>query len=209
MAIIAKKPEGEETFEPIPEGVHLAVCYGIVDLGTHYSEKYDKKYRKIRIFWEIPEETFEKDGKEIPRFISKEYTNSLGDKSNLTKDLQAWRGKKFTEEELAGFDLENIINKGCQLQVIHSDDKKHANIAAIMAMPKGIKAPKPINENVYFDLDSGDSIEVIDELMLALPEWIQNKIKESETYLALKYNKDDECENINADDLIGEDEIPF
>jgi len=42
--------------------------------------------------------------------ISKRYTMSLGEQSTLRKDLESWRGKKFTPEELQGFDLNACID---------------------------------------------------------------------------------------------------
>jgi hypothetical protein len=183
MSIIAKQ-EHEGNFSPIPEGVHTAQCYAIVDLGVHYSEKFDKKSRKVQVMWELPEEQFEYEGETKPRVISKEYTLSLGEKANLRKDLQAWRGKAFTEEELQGFDLKNVLGKGCQLQIIHTEKngKTYGNIASIMGLPKGMKMAEPINDAVYFDLEDPNALSDMD----MLPEWVQNKIKESETYAALK-----------------------
>jgi hypothetical protein len=188
MSIIAKQ-ENESSFSPIPEGVHTAQCYAIVDLGVHYSEKFDKKSRKVQIMWELPEEKYEHEGQELPRVISKEYTLSLGEKANLRKDLQAWRGKAFTEEELQGFDLKNVLGKGCQLQIIHTEKngKTYGNIASIMGLPKGMKLAEPINDAVYFDLESPEAIQDMD----ILPTWVQDKIKDSETYAALKESQPD------------------
>jgi hypothetical protein len=182
MAIIAKQ-ENENTFSPIPEGVHTAQCYAIVDLGIHYSEKFDKKAHKVQVMWELPEEKYEYEGEELPRVISKEYTLSLGEKANLRKDLQAWRGKAFTDEELQGFDLKNVLGKGCQLQIIHTEKngKTYSNIASIMGLPKGMKMGEPINNAIYFDLEAPDALQDMD----ILPAWIQDKIKASETYAAL------------------------
>ncbi|MHA1379626.1 MAG: hypothetical protein ACTSRG_14730 [Candidatus Helarchaeota archaeon] len=47
---------------------------------------------------------------------------SLHAKATMRKFLESWRGKKFTKEELEGFDLQKILGKPCQLQIIHSDD---------------------------------------------------------------------------------------
>jgi hypothetical protein len=182
MAIIAKQ-ENESNFSPIPEGVHTAQCYAIVDLGIHYSEKFDKKAHKVQIMWELPDEKYEHEGEELPRVISKEYTLSLGEKANLRKDLQAWRGKTFTEEELQGFDLKNVLGKGCQLQIIHTEKngKTYSNIASIMGLPKGMKMGEPINDAIYFDLEDPNALSDMD----ILPAWVQDKIKASETYAAM------------------------
>lgn len=208
MAIIAKS-DSEKKFDPISEGVHLAVCYGIIDLGDQWSEQFKKTSRKIQLLWELPHETYiDKDGQERPRFTSKEYTLSLGEKSTLRKDLQAWRNKAFTEDELAGFDLQNILGKACQISIIHKENNGalRANIAGIMALTKGTQTPPLINQPIYFDLNSEDPIEIINEYLNLLPEWIKNKVKESSTYKDLSVIKDNQDD---IDDLIGDDEIPF
>lgn len=182
MAIIAKQ-ENESNFSPIPEGVHTAQCYAIVDLGVHYSERFDKKSRKVQIMWELPDEQFEHEGEMKPRVISKEYTLSLNEKANLLKDLQAWRGRAFTEEELQGFDLQNVLGKGCQLQIIHTEKngKTYGNIASIMGLPKGMKLGETINTPIYFDLEDPNALSDMD----MLPAWVQDKIKASETYASM------------------------
>ena len=185
MTIIARQSTESITFEPIPEGVHLAVCYAVIDLGLQYSEKFDKYSRQVAIMWEIPGERIETDDSNKPKVLSKIFTNSLGEKANLKKCLEAWRGKKFGEDELQGFDMVNILKKGCQLQVLHSEKngKIYSNIVGFMALPKGVKTPEPENKIIYFDLSYGDNnLEVIKAEMKKLPEWIQNLIKESQTY---------------------------
>lgn len=181
MAILAKK--NGEGFDPISQGVHVAVCYSVIDLGLQYSEMFSKSTRKILITLEIPEETITVEGKELPRAISKEYSLSLSEKSTLRKDLEAWRGKAFTEAELEGFDLAAIVGKGCQIQVIHKESggKTHANIASIMGLPKGVKVGDTVNEHIYFDLETPESLSLLGKI----PQWIQDKIKKSETYQAL------------------------
>lgn len=178
MAIIAKK--NGEGFDPVNEGVYVSICYSIIDLGMQYSEMYANSSRKILVTFEIPEETITIEGKEMSRAISKEYTLSLSEKSNLRKDLQAWRGKAFTEAELEGFDLKNLLGKGCQIQVIHKDsgNKTYANIASIMGLPKGMKVGETVNEHIYFDLEASESLSLLGKI----PQWIQDKIMKSETY---------------------------
>jgi hypothetical protein len=81
--------------------------YGIIDLGTHTEDSPQfgrKTQHKMMIQWECPEYRIEieKDGKklDLPRAISRRYTMSLGKKANLRKDLEAWRGKPFTDDEV-------------------------------------------------------------------------------------------------------------
>lgn len=181
MPIIASaKSKG---FEPVSEGAHVAICTAVVDLGEQYSERYDKTQRKVMLTWEVPDETIEVDGQQKPRVISKEYTLSLGEKAVLRAHLEAWRGKAFTERELAGFDLKAVLGKACQIQIVHTEKNgnTYANIKSIMSMPKGMAAPPSESELTYFALDDPDSLAMLQ----ILPKWIQDKIQKSGTYAAL------------------------
>lgn len=142
MSIIASAKSGKE-FQPAPAGTHAAVCCDIVDLGTlevTFGGK-TKSQHKIRVVWQIDEER--DDGK--PFTVGKRYTLSLHEKSNLRKDLESWRGKSFTPEELDGFDLEVLIGIGCMVNIIHQPKQDGgqpwANVAAVMKLLKGMSAP--------------------------------------------------------------------
>lgn len=167
------------SIEPIEEGTHLGVCNMLVDLGMQFNEVYKNSSRKVLIGWEIPDETIELDDGPHPRQISKRYTASLNEKSTLRSDLAAWRGRDFTPEELAAFDLRNIVGASCLINVIHkeSNGKTYANIGNIMALPKGMAKGKLSEPAVIFDLDT-DPVEDVDKL----PKWIGDIIKKSETY---------------------------
>lgn len=143
MAIVAKETGG--SFTPAPEGTHAAVCVDIVDLGmleVSFNNK-TKHQHKIRVSWQIAEDR--EDGK--PFLVSKRYTLSLHEKAALRKDLESWRGRSFTPEELRGFDVETVLGHGCLINVIHAPNPKggspYANISAIMRAPKGMEVPTP------------------------------------------------------------------
>lgn len=180
--------EGSSTSIPLlPEDTYPAVCNMLVDLGEQYSEKFDKTSRQILIMWEIPSEKL--DNGESRR-LSKTYTASLNSKGNLRRDLIAWRGRDFTVDELKAFDLKNIVGAPCMLQVIHrvgQDGTKRAVIGGIMKLPKGMPVPGLTNGWTVYDLDADDAEEKIDDL----PEWIQERIKGSETWKHLAEAKDE------------------
>ena len=134
MSIIARDNQKEWT--PAPEGLHQAVCVDVIDLGE-VDTAWGKK-PKVRVVWQI-EEISPDDNKRCR--VQKQYTISLSEKANLRKDLECWRGRKFTSEELKGFDLEKLVGVNCQLQIIHNlsdEGKTYANIQAIIAAAKGI-----------------------------------------------------------------------
>ena len=172
MALIAKNTQ--DSFEPIPDGIYQAVCIGLIDIGTQYNQKFDKKAHQIILTWEIPELTFSKDGKDLPRQISKKYSLTLGEKSNLRKDLRSWRGRDFTEEELAGFNMENILGKNCMLQILSEKkgEKTYSNINSVLPLYKGMEI-KVASSLISYTIGEGDIPE-------AVPGWIKEMIMASE-----------------------------
>lgn len=150
-------------FKPVPEGAYIATCVRLIDLGTQITtfQGADKLQRKVLVAWEVPDEIVEYDGEQRPALIMSRYTASLSDKANLRKHLEAWRGRRFTDDELKGFDLKNVLGKPCQIQVVHSPDGAYANVAAIMALPKGTSPPAIHHPLIHFSLDEGEFSEGI------------------------------------------------
>ena len=158
MSLIASA-SGKD-FENAPEGVAVSRCYRIIDLGTQVSDFQGqrKSAHKILISWELLG-TSNSEGK--PFTIGKKYTLSLSDKATLRKDLEAWRGRKFTPAELEGFDISKLINAPCMLNVIHAekDGKTYANIGSIMPLAGGMVAPQLTQDKVLFSL--GDFVQQV------------------------------------------------
>ena len=167
------------SYAPIEEGTHLGVCSMLVDLGMQYSEVYKNSSRKILIGWEIPDETIETEDGPKPRMISKRYTASLNESANLRLDLEAWRGRAFTDQELEGFDLKNIAGKSCLINVVHktSNGKTYANIGSVMALPKGMKPGQLSEPPLIYDIDD-DPLEAVNDL----PGWIKDIVVKSQSY---------------------------
>jgi hypothetical protein len=135
MAITVSANGGGD-YTPAPAGVHQAVCCDVVDLGLVETEWQGqrKTAHKVRLVWQI--DALMNDGR--PYTVSSRYTASLHEKSRLRADLQSWRGRPFTAEELAAFDLEKLLGAGCLLNVVHTarNGKSYADIVAIMPLPK-------------------------------------------------------------------------
>ena len=167
--------------KPVEAGTHMAVCYGLVDIGHQYNEKYKKSTHKVIVMFELLDETITtKDGNEINRTMSSRYTMSLSEKAVLYKDLISWRGQPFTDDELKGFNLRNIVGAPCLLSVVRTERNgtTYANISGIMKMPKSMSAAVvPTLDKIIFDLDESD-LSKMDEL----PKWIQELIKASDEY---------------------------
>ena len=179
---------GGADFEPVPEGVYRGICYALYDLGTHYDEMYKKDSHQCLIMWELPDADpieIEKDGvkKTMPRSISKFYTLSLGDRANLRKDLEGWRGRGFTPVELEGFDIKNILGVACQIQVIHKTNQKgdvKQKVAAVLAMPQGSEAITAVNALRYFSFEDNmdlpaETTDGIAKIITSSKEWIERQ----------------------------------
>lgn len=186
MALIAKQPEQRVIVEPISAGMHVAVCYAVVDLGVHFSEVWQKEQHKILLIWETDEEMTTVDGEVKPKSISKEFVLSLHEKSDLYKTLISWRGRAFTPLELEGFDVKNVLGAPCLLNIVsvEKNDKEYANIGGITPLMKGQQPPELKNKKIYFEL-SKETLGEIDEL----PKWIGEKIRKSITYQELTVKK--------------------
>ena len=130
--------------------------------------------------FELPNVTYEKDGVAQARMISREFTASFGEKSNLRKMLESWRGRTFTPDEVKAFDISKLAGAPCMLSVIHSTkgDKTFANINGIIQVPTGVTVPERVHPTIIYDIADLDKSEVFGQI----PEWIQNKIKESEEF---------------------------
>lgn len=181
MSLIVKEPEGNSKFPPIEPGTYPAVCCGVLDVGEHYSELYDKTSRKVLIMWELPTEIVHTDDGDKPRTISETYSASLGDKASLRKMLESWRGKQFTSDELKGFNVANLLGVGCNINIINIEGKEGKTFAKVQAVTRPLKGSAPITGSldlVLFDMDARDALKAIENL----PEWIQKRIKDSVTY---------------------------
>ena len=178
MEFIAKS-EGNTSIPKLENGVYTAISSMMIDIGAQKSVLDNNIRRKFIMAWNVVGEFIEVNKEKLPRVMSKEYTLSLNEKSNLRKDLQAWRGQAFTEEELQGFDILNVMNKPCQLQIINEEKngKTYNNISAIMAMPKGMTVPT-LDEITIFITNNAETWQNWEKI----PKWIQDKIKKSEGY---------------------------
>jgi hypothetical protein len=148
---------GGGDFEQAPVGTEAARCIKLIDIGTQEGEYQGAPThrRQVIVSWELPNSLMsqgEQSGK--PFVVSKFYTASLGEKANLRKDLVNWRGREFTVEELAGFEMKNILGKPCMLSIT-ANDKGKSRVGAVMALPKGMSVPEAVNSLFYFSLDDG------------------------------------------------------
>lgn len=196
------KDSGGGSFEQAPVGTHVARCIKLIDIGTTLQEFQGeaKKRHQIIIGWELPNELMETgEYAGQPFTVSDFYTLSLHEKANLRQALKNWRGRDFTESELEGFDVKNILGAPCMLSVTHND-KGRSEVGGVMALPKGTTVPDAINPLVYFSLDKFDP-SVFD----GFSEKMQALIAKSDEF---KARDNGGSKAVSADDF-ADDDIPF
>ena len=179
---------GDKEYKLCPAGNHLARCYRIIDLGTQKTvwNGVEQAKKQLMITWELHGEDADgnplltDDGK--PLVISRRFTPSINKKATLRAFLVAWRGRDFTNEELEEFNLRNVIDKWCMVNITHNNkgEKTYANVTSISAVPAALKKaglPEGINPLVWFDIDEPDMKvysefpDYMKELISSSPEW--------------------------------------
>lgn len=129
--------ENEGNFTPAPAGFFPAVCCDIVDKGIQ-DGPFGPKH-KVEIWWQLSEV----DPASKKRFLARRrYNAGLGSStkpSDLRRDLETWRNRPFTKEEAADFDLDVLLTKNCQLQIVHKikDGGTFANVTMVAPPTKG------------------------------------------------------------------------
>lgn len=213
-SLIVSANGGGKDFVIHPPGPTAARCTRIIDLGTVDGEWQGKakKQHKIVFGFEsamlMDDDQGEWAGK--PFLITTNYTASLSEKANMRKDLESWRGRKFTKPELDAFDLKNVLGKACFLNMVHSDPnaqgKVYSNIGAIMPLPAGMTAPAAVNPLIFFTLAEFDQSQYD-----ALTDYYKEKIALSDEYKAIFGGKgkptSKPAAKVAAD--IEDDDIPF
>lgn len=216
MSIIVSSTGGSNSdFKPVPPGMHLARCYRIIDLGTQTSEYQGKinHLRKVLVGFEVHGEDADgnalRTGQGDPMITSKSYTLSLNEKANLRLDLASWRGRDFTEEELRGFDLKNILGVWAMISITesHKNGKTYTNISNVNPVPLQVKKsglPEGELDLIYWSISEG-SLDQLEKF----GKGIQEKIKGSPEYRQRMGGASDYAKATGGgfDDL--KDDIPF
>lgn len=169
---------GGHDFEPFPEATHQAICYSVVDLGTQNTPWGPKE--KVMISWEFPEVRIDIEEKgrttNKPRVLSKTYTKSLAPKSTLRKDLEKWRGQKFTPEQLELFDMENLLGVKALIETETGQKENGDPRTDILRIkPNGGRAETE-NPILVFSFTTGGPIPD------SMPDWLAEKVRAAQEW---------------------------
>jgi hypothetical protein len=170
---------GTGGYEIAPEGSHRAVCIGLAMMGTHEStfEGEKKRQKKVRFFFEIPNET---EGNE-PYEVSKQFNFSWHKQSNLRPFINTWRGRAFSDDELNKFNIASVIGAPCALTIQHTvsatSGKTRPEVKTVTPLMKGLAKPTPTKTLFLYDVEKHDQATFD-----MLPPVFQAMIKESEEW---------------------------
>ena len=204
MGMIIRDTGAERTFEIAPSGAFAARCYQIIDLGTQtfFVKNETKQTHQVLFAWELSKKM--DDGR--PFTITEKYTRSLHEKAKLRGVLESWRGKKFTEPERNGFDIEQVLGKVCFLNIVHTKkgEKTYANVASVMPVPEGMPSPSAVNEQLFFNIEEWNN-----EVFAKIGTYYQNTIKRSPEYELHASWQEVKTDSKKSESEFQNDEIPF
>lgn len=193
MPTLPEPKGGGEDWERPSDGLHLAILYMIVELGSH-QENYQGKPKsgltpQMLFRWEMCDEDCEKadeHGVVMPKTIGKRYTWSMSEKAKLRHDLENWRGVKFEQADFGpqGFNVTKLLGLPCMVQITSEQkgDKTYTDVTAITRIYKGLTVPPLKHKKVLVALNpaewDGNAFDSLSDNM-------KNKIKKSPEYQAL------------------------
>ena len=221
MSLTISSDGSGESLPKLQKGIYLGTCFRIIDLGTTDQEYKGVKSKKTRVHITFdvtealdPDSNTSKMEDGRPFAVSKTYTASLFEAAALRKDLESWRGKSFTEEELGGFDISKLLGCTARIEVGHTAPTENSlggnpKILNLQRPDGGIQVVETQNEKQSFDLDvylddfrgkqSADSKAMCD-IFDSLPPWQQEDIESSYEYKTAVGESDgpSESENLAA-----------
>ena len=169
-------------------------------LGTQPSKnpKFPKDKIKFRMTFEFPtelKEFKEWEGKK-PYILSREFTLSMFKTGLLRPFIESMIWKTLSDNEADQFDVLSLMEQPYFASVIENE-AKYSDIQNVTKLPKTIVCPDQINPTSIILIE--DWVKELD----SLPEFIQNKIKNSREYQSWLHeiNRDKTPVKISLDDV--------
>lgn len=161
MRTFNKSTATGEDFILAPEGTQAAVltCMAIVGHHDRTWQGETKRQELCVLAYELGETAT--DGRALS--VTETVTFSNHEMSKLFQRIVALNGGR---EPAPGEPLPGLLGKGCILTIQHSSkgDKTYANIGQASPLLRGMPAPTPSVQPIYFDLADGFDAEVFEAL---------------------------------------------
>ena len=233
MFIKDEPTKTNKSWEPVKTGSHVAICYGVIDLGkqkNNFAQPGDRNEykRDLMLAFEFCNDKTDNNGEKVPKVLTKRMGLSVaqtkqGVKSTLRKILENWLG--FTETKFnEGFDLSaELLGKPAIVTVTHKP-RRDGNgiieeITNVSAIVEGMPIPKMVNKPIDFSFphvepqaialmapeDKEAVLKRIEEITNSFK--IRDRIKEGITYSAYKGEFPTSKGTVLTE--VSEDQLPF
>lgn len=130
-SLVIPPPDTSHTDPPnLPNGVHQVTCAEVKDLGERPNFDGTGTQRQVLLVFHA---MIQGELHQALRF----YNCSLNEKSHLRRDLGAWRGAPYTDEELraaGGFDVMSLAGQACTVTVMEklkSNGDSYADVKSL------------------------------------------------------------------------------
>lgn len=168
-------------------GIQLAVCYGIIELGTQtkqFAGKPPTTQPLVQFMFELPHTShvFDQNKGPQPLALFQEYSLTDTERSKLPKVLKSWGGMEKTPKVTTEL-IKKYLGQPCMITVEltapNAQGVQYANIQGgglgITQRMKEFPVPEnyPRNERLFLDLDNFDWVT-----FLKLAPFLQEKIKQ-------------------------------
>lgn len=169
MSFLISADTSGGNFERPTDGTHTGRCFQIIDMGSQ-TGKFGPK-DTVRLVFELT--AADSEGKRF--IVSKEYTKSFSTKSNLYRDISAWRGKPLTDEDLP-FDISKLLGQPVMLGInnVSKGEKTYTNIISYMTPPAGVEIAELVADTLIYQIAAHDAVT-----FAKLPEFVQKRIAKS------------------------------
>ena len=174
---------GGEPRELIPARNYTGLVCGVYDIGTQTGGQFGPNSQFVIMFELHTRRGPARDSKgnifTISTFVNF-YLGSRARPANLLKLVEVLENRTLTDAEIkAGFDVEKLLGKSCQVQVIHemnANREMKAKIGATMPLDPDDDTPKGEIDEVYYEITADRTIPE------TLPKFIQDFIKKSKEF---------------------------
>lgn len=207
-------------YEQPNTGIVSAVCINVID-GRYVKNTYmgqDKGWvRKIWILWEIEQRITQGEQAGQHMVIAKEYTFAVGEKANLRKDLEGWRGRKFEERKNADGTISLLTEKkqdGKIVKIPFAVDML-INANCLLYLENVGKTKDFITPTKIMKFEGNNHLVVNREITPNyIPNWLLEKIQERPMQNPALNNQSNNnvSQNTNVNntvDTMDEEDIPF
>lgn len=167
--------KGGSSIPRVEDGTYPARLVSLIDLGVQKRDPYQGQEKKpcnqVIFTFELPTEKVEIEGEEKPRILGKTYNVFNSSNAVLPKVIKAL--DPTDELSNGGENAGNLVGQACMVEIGSTESGK-AKITNVSQVMKGFTVPEANLDLLVFDYDE-PSLEVYN----ALPQWIQERLRES------------------------------